>query len=125
MSAATPSVTRSGNEFRGDPADIFLARDLITSDDREIARTYLRFILQRKRPAFFNRAKCKGSPLDFTSPNPKTVSACLQLCGQCDVRQQCRDYADELEDRVAVMGGEDPRARRARWALARKRERAA
>lgn len=93
--------------WRGDPQDIF-ASDHVSIE--VIARA-----LSAGRPAWTDDAACRGSDLDFTSPAITIVSACLQVCGRCSQRERCRDWADEIGDAVAILGGEDPGARKARW----------
>jgi hypothetical protein len=102
----------------GDPADVVEARDIA------LARWWLRQYITA-RPAFFDQAACIGSELDFTSRSATEQSRAVQVCGTCPVMLQCRTWADEVGDTVAVLGGETAGARRARQALERKRERTA
>lgn len=103
--------------WRGDPADVVLA------GDRAVALWFVRHIIGA-RPAWHAQGACKGSPLDFTSRSEGEISRCLQVCGGCPVMLTCRAWADEMQDGVAVLGGESGAARRARWALENKRGRA-
>lgn len=66
-------------------------------------------------------AECKDSDLDWTATNNTNVTACLSLCGACQIRVQCRDHADRTKETVLIMGGEDPAARKARWHLEAKK----
>lgn len=74
-------------------------------------------LIGRARPAWTDRAACRGTSVDFTSPAPTAIAQAIQVCGRCEVREACRDWADEIGDTAAVLGGEDPSARRARWRL--------
>jgi WhiB family transcriptional regulator, redox-sensing transcriptional regulator len=74
-----------------------------------------RFIeaLEAARPQWHEQGACRGSSLDFTSSNAAERSACVQVCGTCPVREACLEWALEVGDTVAVLGGTDPSARRA------------
>ena len=70
--------------------------------------------LRRRAPGWFAAAACRDSHLDFTSTGRSTQSQCIQVCGRCPVRLDCRAFADETGDTVAVLGGETASARTAR-----------
>ena len=97
--------------LRGDPFDILMAAEGATADEM-LAATVAS--LNRYRPSFHNEANCQGSDVDFYSKAPAQRAAAFALCGACDVRLECRDWADEVDDRDAILGGEDWPARRAR-----------
>ncbi|WP_395156908.1 WhiB family transcriptional regulator [Ilumatobacter sp.] len=72
----------------------------------------LLLLLGRTRSTWYDRASCRGSGLDFTDPARPKVDACLQVCGRCEVRTECLDWALDIDDTAAVLGGTDPAARR-------------
>jgi hypothetical protein len=65
-------------------------------------------------PRWHEDAACRGSGIDFTSNAPKERAAAFELCGRCPVIRECRSWADAIDDRAAILGGEDWPARRAR-----------
>jgi WhiB family redox-sensing transcriptional regulator len=68
-------------------------------------------ILERARPAWHDLAACRSSDLDFTAASPTVRSKCIQVCGTCDVRTECLDWALAIGDTTSVLGGMDPAAR--------------
>ena len=95
----------------GDPFAILMAAEGATADEM-LAATVAS--LNAYRPSFHDLANCQGSDVDFYSKKPDQRAAAFALCGACDVRLECRDWADEVDDRDAILGGEDWPARRAR-----------
>lgn len=92
--------------LRGDPGEhIAGSGDLLAA---------LLDTLKRSRPAWHGEAACRGSSLDFTARerDRTTISAALQLCGRCPVRLACLDWALDIGDEAAVLGGTTPSARR-------------
>lgn len=72
--------------------------------------------LKRSRPDWHDDAACRGATIDFTvtrrERNRAAISAALQVCGRCPVRVECLDWAVEIGDEAAVLGGTTPSARR-------------
>lgn len=96
-------------------ADQSRPAELEDNGDRLLAALVL--TAERFRPAFHDRAACRGGDLEGWVPRPgrSPDAELLQLCGRCEVRLECRSWADEIGDGVAILGGEDGPARRARW----------
>ena len=96
-----------------DPA--LVALDNMMTDEQRRAGAFgaVLALLERARPAWHSLGACRGLGLDFTGiKSPKNVSACVQVCGVCEVRADCLDWALAIDDRDAVLGGMDPVARR-------------
>jgi hypothetical protein len=125
----TPRNTFSGSSFTT-PSAVFADPALIAVDNEATASqraagefAALAAFIARTRPPWTDEAACRGSGLDFTNTkSQRNVSACLERCGRCDVRGACLDWALEVDDRVAILGGMTPTAR---TRLARKRDRPA
>jgi WhiB family redox-sensing transcriptional regulator len=69
-------------------------------------------MLLEARPTWHSQGACRGSGIDFTGSGANQISAALQICGGCPVRADCLDWALEIDDRVAILGGMTPSARR-------------
>ena len=96
--------------LRGDPFAILMAAEGATADEM-LAATVAS--LNRYRPAFHLEANCQGSTVDFTSKAATERSKAFSLCGACDVRRECLDWALDIDDQHSILGGTDPAARRA------------
>jgi WhiB family redox-sensing transcriptional regulator len=82
----------------GKPEDVLLARSIK--------------MLLGVRPAWHSQGACRWSGIDFTSRGGDQQAAALQLCGRCPVRTECLDWAIEVDDQSAILGGMTPAARR-------------
>ncbi len=109
----TPRTSRRSGARLGLDATTSDPADIVAGDTLDLPT--LIAAMTRGRPAWTDSAACRGSSLDFTSKSPAVIAACIQVCGQCPARLECRAFADEIEDRFAVLGGEDASARIARW----------
>ena len=89
---------------RGDPAEWAA----ITTDPLAV----LFDLFERSRPAWHDQAACRGSGVDFTATGRKERARAFDICGRCPVRAECLEWAIEVGDEVAVLGGMDPAARR-------------
>ena len=89
---------------RGDPADWATT----TADPLAV----LFDLFERSRPAWHDQAACRGSGVDFTATGRKERARAFDVCGRCPVRAECLEWAIEVGDEVAVLGGMDPAARR-------------
>lgn len=77
------------------------------------------------RAGWMERAACAGMPVDgfvLTQPHQTSneahkVMAAKQVCAGCPVARECLQYAREVNDQHAIMGGLTPneRAKRKRW----------
>ena len=58
-------------------------------------------------------AKCKGMDVEVFMPNEDGKHTTLQLataqaiCDECPVRQQCLDWAIEMNENIGIYGGLD------------------
>jgi len=71
-------------------------------------------VIERCRPDWHRLGACRGSDVNFVSRSPKERSKAVGICGTCPSMMLCRAWADEVGDTWAVLGGEDPQARRLR-----------
>lgn len=89
------------------PAAVVLAVGGESGRDRALA------LLARLRPAWHDFAACRGSDVDFTALRSASMrAAAVAVCDRCPVREPCLEWAIELDDRVAILGGLDPTERR-------------
>jgi WhiB family redox-sensing transcriptional regulator len=101
----TENPGHSPDQFpRGDPAEIATA----TADP---VGAFL-WLIGRARPSWHDQAACVGSDIDFTSRVRNDIDAALQVCGRCPARAECLEWALDLDDNDAVLGGTDHAARR-------------
>lgn len=106
------TIESLGDTSTLDPAEL-LDPGPPTSGDEALARAILAGMMRAAIPAWHSRAACKDrGDLDFTSTHPTVKAKCFTVCGQCDVRAECLEWAIELEDTAAILGGADPAARR-------------
>ena len=106
VSTLSTTTPRPGsNPFpRGDPAEWATT----TADPLAV----LFDLFERSRPAWHDEAACRGSGVDFTATGRKERARAFDICGRCPVRVECLEWAIEVGDEVAVLGGMDPAARR-------------
>lgn len=104
-STPTPRTDHDYGPFpRGNPELYFAA-----STD---PRATLLALFARACPSWHDRAACKGSDVDFTARGKTERARAFDICGRCPVRVDCLEWALDLDDDVAVLGGTDPAARR-------------
>lgn len=75
------------------------------------------------RPAWMDRAECLGMPGEIFFPERgESVDMARAICAECAVRELCRRWADEHDERLGIWGGstgdERRRARRQQRARA-------
>jgi hypothetical protein len=65
------------------------------------------------RPAWMERAACRGHPLElfFPAPGADTKEAHL-ICASCPVRTECLEYAVADSELAGIWGGTSARSRR-------------
>ncbi|MEU9332639.1 WhiB family transcriptional regulator [Streptomyces sp. NPDC048290] len=57
-------------------------------------------------PAWQDQALCAQTGSDFFFPEPgSSVREAKRICGMCDMRRACLDYALENDERFGVWGG--------------------
>ncbi|RRQ25543.1 WhiB family transcriptional regulator [Rhodococcus sp. Eu-32] len=54
-------------------------------------------------------ARCRGFPVSFFFPLPRSASSAdpKTVCGQCQVRSQCLDFALTMDEPYGIWGGLD------------------
>jgi len=65
------------------------------------------------RPAWMKRAACRGMPIALWFPesnNPAAFNKAKQICAECPVRDECREYGKE--EKHGMWGGKSRRPRR-------------
>lgn len=90
--------------MRGDPAESALPRvDPVDT---------LLEALNHARPSWHDRAACRESGVDFFSHAKTKRAHAFTICARCPVRDECLNWALEIGDETAILGGTDPAARR-------------
>jgi hypothetical protein len=113
--------TNVGNTMRSG-IDLFGPEELHDASELGAVEALARALafLEAARPAWHSTAPCKSDPHLFTGGKAGDRAKAFTICGGCDHRQVCLDYAIELEDWTTVIyGGTDGAARRR---LARQRQ---
>jgi hypothetical protein len=105
----------TNDQGHADPAEVVTAA--------HAGSEYFIKLLTRGRPAWFRTGACHGTGVIFHSDARAEIRASLQLCGVCEIREPCRQYADEMADQFGIWGGETAPARKARWRAAAARSR--
>ncbi len=80
-----------------------------TDLDNQRALEQLAVLLVRHRPGWHLIAACHRSELDFTDLHHRR--AALSVCNGCAVRAQCLEWAIDLGDDIAILGGTTPAER--------------
>lgn len=65
--------------------------------------------------AWKQHAECRGMNPDLFLPprgDNRALAAAKTVCGRCPVRQECLDYALDMNERTGVWGGTSERQRR-------------
>jgi hypothetical protein len=108
------SITIASDVLR-DPADVFDIGDGYSSDPGDMVAA-MREALERiaaARPVWHSDAECRKHPdVNFFSVSKPAISKAIQVCGRCQCRTECLDWAIEIGDEAAVLGGTDPAARK-------------
>lgn len=68
-------------------------------------------ILDLTRPGWADQAACKGLTELFFGETTSDVRAARQVCNDCEVRTDCRDYARTGREAWGVWGGESVKER--------------
>lgn len=81
--------------------------------------TWVGKVLPLEMEPWQDRANCLGTDPEIFFPKiGKRSDEAEAVCAECPVQQQCRAYADALDEKFGVWGGESEQDRKRR----RKRE---
>ena len=109
-----PDIGTRLDSLAGDPLEILLRGGPEPSEDQALAVAVAS--IDRARPAWHEHAACREpehADVDFTSRTASVQSRALQVCGGCSQRVTCLEWAIEVGDAGAVLGGMTPAARKA------------
>ncbi len=81
-------------------------------------------LLDLTRPGWMVQAACRGRrDLDWMDERSQSnVSACLEVCGRCEVRASCLAHFTAIPDQVGIAGGATAAARKVIRRAATKKE---